>query len=65
MYSCQAVMKVRMNSVMMGAQLIGRIILKKISQCPAPSSLAASSISLLMPRKNCRRKKIANGVMKK
>ena len=50
---------------MMGAQLIGRMILKKIRQCPAPSSLAASSISLLMPRKNCRRKKIANGVMKK
>ena len=51
-----------MNKVMMGAQLIGRMILKKIRQCPAPSSLAASSISWLMPRKNCRRKKIANGV---
>ena len=34
-------------------------------QWPAPSSLAASSTSRLMPRKNWRRKKIANGVMKK
>ena len=41
------------------------MIRKKIRQCPAPSSLAASSISRLMPRKNCRRKKIANGVIKK
>ena len=58
-------MYVRMNSVMIGAELIGRTIRKKIRKWPAPSSLAASSISRLMPRKNCRRKKIANGVMKK
>ena len=32
-------MKVRMASVVIGAELIGRMIRKKIRQCPAPSSL--------------------------
>ena len=62
-YSFHMPMKVRMASVAIGAALIGRMIRKKIRKCPAPSSMAASSISRLMPRKNWRRKKIANGVI--
>ena len=55
-------MNVRMPSVVMGAVLIGRMILKNVRHGPAPSSDADSSISRLMPRKNWRRKKMANGV---
>ena len=55
----------RIARVMIGGTDIGRMILKKIRKWPAPSIMAASSISRGMPRKNCRRKKIANGVMKK
>jgi len=43
----------------MGAVLIGRMILKNVRHGPAPSREADSSISRLIPRKNCRRKKIA------
>ena len=57
-------MKVRMARVVMGAVLIGRMILKNVRQGPAPSRDADSSISLLMPRKNWRRKKMANGVIR-
>ena len=53
----------RMARVVIGAALIGRMIRKNTRQTLAPSIDAASSISRLMPRKNCRRKKIANGVI--
>src|SRR5690242_17217104 len=56
-------MKVSTASVVIGATLIGRMIRKKQVHTLAPSMEAASSISLLMPRKNWRRKKIANGVI--
>src|SRR6478735_9354895 len=58
-------MKVSTARVVIGATLIGRMIRKKEVHTFAPSMEAASSISLLMPRKNCRRKKIANGVINK
>ena len=41
---------------MTGGSDIGRMIRKKIRMCPAPSIMAASSISRGMPMKNCRRK---------
>jgi hypothetical protein len=56
-------MNVNRPSVTSGAQLIGRMIRKKIRMCPAPSIRAASSISRLMPSRNCRMKNTANGVM--
>src|SRR6478752_3302786 len=62
-YSFQALMKVRIARVVIGATLIGTISRKKIRKLAAPSILAASSTSRLMPRKNWRRKNTANGVM--
>src|SRR4051794_26126009 len=44
---------------------MGRMSWRKIFQRPAPSSSAASSTSLLMPRKNWRKKNTANGVIRK
>src|SRR6478672_2170079 len=62
-YSFQDAIKVRIARVVIGAELIGTISLKKIRALDAPSIRAASSTSWLMPRKNCRRKNTANGVM--
>ncbi|MNR68017.1 hypothetical protein D3C85_1923090 [compost metagenome] len=56
-------MKVSSARVAIGAAALGMMIWKKIRQCLAPSSMAASSTSLDMFRKNWRMKKIANGVM--
>src|SRR5690606_21332872 len=62
-YSFHCVMNVSSASVASGAAAFGRTIWKKIRQWRAPSSIAASSTSRDMLRKNCRMKKIAKGVM--
>lgn len=51
--------------VVTGAAAIGRMSWKKTRILLAPSTRAASSTSLEIPRKNCRRKKIANGRLMK
>ena len=56
-------MYVRTASVVTAGAAMGRMIRPKVRIRPAPSSIAASSISEEMPRKNCRRKNTANGVM--
>src|SRR5450830_1160035 len=47
----------------MGADDIGMMIVKNTRNRPAPSIIAASSISFGIPRKNCLRKKTENGVI--
>ena len=64
-YSFHWPMKVSRARVAIGAAALGMTIWKKIRQCFAPSSIAASSTSRDMLRKNWRMKKIANGVMKR
>ena len=48
------------ETVAIGADDMGRMIRKKIRSGPAPSMIAASSISLLSPSMNCRRKNSVN-----
>ena len=56
-------MNVSTASVVTDDIAIGTMIPKNVRNRPAPSIVAASSISLGIVRKNCRRKKIANGVI--
>ena len=58
-------MLVRITSVTSGVLLMGKTMRQKVPKGDAPSSLAASSSSLGMLRKNCRKKKTAKGVIKK
>ena len=62
-YSFHWPMNVSSASVARGAAALGRTIWKKMRGCLAPSSMAASSTSRDMPRKNWRRKKMANADM--
>ena len=62
-YSFHWPMKVSSARVASGAAAFGSTIWKKIRTCLAPSSMAASSTSRDMERKNWRRKKMAKGVM--